>query len=294
MITVTSHNPHTVILSMCVKRELNVRSSDPHTVILSMCVKRELNVSTCDPHTVILSMCVKRELNILKEHDIDVPADGRTLLKTPRSGSLRITEKSGDCLDDNNESPDDSYLNSSQPNPVFLDLNTKILQQIQMLEQRQAVIMNDLAKVKSVLMKRAEEDAHEELFKQQQCSSFEKFEAFCQRLEEDKNYRELYVHYLIHTHGSSNIGEMVRQALKSIASDNVLCLYNRTGKDGKKVLPPVLLICLKKCVRSFHKQNEIEVKKLKVTTRTTPDAECIRQVDIFFFQRQHQAEKETK
>ncbi|XP_048033660.1 uncharacterized protein LOC125259781 [Megalobrama amblycephala] len=34
-------------------------------------------------------------LKILKEHDIDVPADGRTLLKTPRSGSLRITEKSG-------------------------------------------------------------------------------------------------------------------------------------------------------------------------------------------------------
>ncbi|XP_059361557.1 uncharacterized protein LOC132099120 [Carassius carassius] len=33
-------------------------------------------------------------LKILKEHDIDVPADGRTLLKTPRSGSLRITEKS--------------------------------------------------------------------------------------------------------------------------------------------------------------------------------------------------------
>lgn len=62
-----------------------------------------------------------------------------------------------------------------------------------MLEQRQAVIINDLAKVKSVLMKRAEEDAHEELFKQQQCSSFETFEAFCQRLEEDKNYRELYV-----------------------------------------------------------------------------------------------------
>ena len=45
MITVTLHNPHTVILSMCVKRELNVSSSDPHTVILSMCVKRELNVN---------------------------------------------------------------------------------------------------------------------------------------------------------------------------------------------------------------------------------------------------------
>lgn len=34
-------------------------------------------------------------LKILREHDIDVPADGRTLLKTPRSGSLTITEKSG-------------------------------------------------------------------------------------------------------------------------------------------------------------------------------------------------------
>ncbi|KAF4118637.1 hypothetical protein G5714_000688 [Onychostoma macrolepis] len=252
-------------------------------------------------------------LKILREHDIDDPAHGRTLLKTPRSGSLTITEKSGgkytyfgikeetssceddmnlkqsgnevkqsglktrnvplpkppiyhdslqrsakkdeddpkssafsdpynpleaccgspdpikspliqkvpcvktsgDCLDDNTESPDKSYFNSSQPNPVFLDilqgnvamheddhprssassgkepketkckvtmeklfdLNTEILQQIQMLEQRQAVIMNDLAKVKSVLMKWADE----ELFKQQQCSSVETFEAFCQR-----------------------------------------------------------------------------------------------------------------
>ncbi|XP_026095554.1 uncharacterized protein LOC113067385 [Carassius auratus] len=266
---------------------------------------KEITVQTRIPDDVHL----KKSRNAMKR--VGLKTKNVQLAKTPRYH--------GDCLDDNNESPDDSYLNSSQPNPVFLDtlqgnvamheddhpkssassgkepketkckvtmeklfdLNTKILQQIQMLEQRQAVIMNDLAKVKSVLMKRAEEDAHEELFKQQQCSSFEMFEAFCQRLEEDKNYRELYVHYLIHTHGSSNIGEMVRQALKSIASDNVLCLYNRTGKDGKKVFPPVLLTCLKKCVRSFHKQNEIEVKKLKVTTRTTPDKECIRQVEFF-------------
>ncbi|RXN19315.1 transposase domain-containing protein [Labeo rohita] len=244
---------------------------------------KEIPVQTRTPDDVHL----KKSRNAMKR--VGLKTKNVQLAKTPRYH--------GDCLDDNNESPDDSYLNSSQPNPVFLDtlqgnvamheddhpkssassgkepketkckvtmeklfdLNTKILQQIQMLEQRQAVIMNDMAKVKSVLMKRAEEDAHEELFKQQQCSSFETFEAFCQRLEDDKNYRELYVHYLIHTHGSSNIGEMVRQALKSIASDNVLCLYNRTGKDGKKVLPPVLLTCLKKCVRSFHKQNEIEV-----------------------------------
>lgn len=244
---------------------------------------KEMTVQTRIPDDVHL----KKSRNAMKR--VGLKTKNVQLAKTPRYH--------GDCLDDNNESPDDSYLNSSQPSPVFLgrepketkckvtmeklfDLNTKILQQIQTLEQRQAVIMTDLAKVKSVLMKRAEEDAHEELFKQQ-CSSFETFEAFCQRLEEDRNYRELYVHYLIHTHGSSNIGELVRQALKSIASDNVLCLYNRTGKDGKKVLPPVLLTCLKKCVRSFHKQSEIEVKKLKVTTRTTPDAECIRQVEIF-------------
>ncbi|ROL43189.1 hypothetical protein DPX16_18592 [Anabarilius grahami] len=241
---------------------------------------KEITVQTRIPDDVHL----KKSRNAMKR--VGLKTKNVQLAKTPRYH--------GDCLDDNNESPDDSYLNSSQPNPVFLgetidipfntckhftrylirefcamtltdtlqgnvamheddhpkssassDLNTKILQQIQMLEQRQAVIMNDLAKVKSVLMKWAEQDAQEELFKQQQCSSFETFEAFCQRLEEDKNYRELYVHYLIHTHGSSNIGEMVRQALKSIASDNVLCLYNRTGKDGKKVLPPVLLTCLK-------------------------------------------------
>ncbi|XP_048015510.1 uncharacterized protein LOC125248001 [Megalobrama amblycephala] len=254
---------------------------------------KEITVQTRIPDDVHL----KKSRNAMKR--VGLKTKNVQLAKTPRYHVVKspliqkalCVKTSGDCLDDNNESPDDSYLNSSQPNPVFLDtlqgnvamheddhpkssassgkepketkckvtmeklfdLNTKILQQIQMLEQRQAVIMNDLAKVKSVLMKRAEEDAHEELFKQQQCSSFETFEAFCQRLEEDKNYRELYVHYLIHTHGSSNIGEMVRQALKSIASDNVLCLYNRTGKDGKKVLPPVLLTCLKKCVRSFLK-----------------------------------------
>ncbi|KAK9959269.1 hypothetical protein ABG768_009403, partial [Culter alburnus] len=281
---------------------------------------KEITVQTRIPDDVHLKKSRNAMKRVgLKTKNVQLAKTPRYHVKSPLIQKALCVKTSGDCLDDNNESPDDSYLNSSQPNPVFLDtlqgnvamheddhpkssassgkepketkckvtmeklfdLNTKILQQIQMLEQRQAVIMNDLAKVKSVLMKRAEEDAHEELFKQQQCSSFETFEAFCQRLEEDKNYRELYVHYLIHTHGSSNIGEMVRQALKSIASDNVLCLYNRTGKDGKKVLPPVLLTCLKKCVRSFHKQNEIEVKKLKVTTRTTPDAECIRQVEIF-------------
>ncbi|XP_067309032.1 uncharacterized protein [Pseudorasbora parva] len=264
---------------------------------------KEITVQTRIPDDVHL----KKSRNAMKR--VGLKTKNVQLAKTPRyhvikspliQKALRV-KTSGDCLDDNNESPDDSYLNSSQPNPVFLDtlqgnvamheddhpkssassgkepketkckvtmeklfdLNTKILQQIQMLEQRQAVIMNDLAKVKSVLMKRAEEDAHEELFKQQQCSSFETFEAFCQRLEEDKNYRELYVHYLIHTHRSSNIGEMVRQALKSIASDNVLCLYNRTGKDGKKNVSGLFTNKMK------------EVKKLKVTTKTTPDAECV-------------------
>lgn len=83
---------------------------------------------------------------------------------------------------------------------IFLDLNTKMLQHIQMLEERQTVIMNDLAKIKAVLIKRADEDGCEELFEQQQCSSSETFEAFCQKLEEDKNYRELYVSNATHTY----------------------------------------------------------------------------------------------
>ncbi|KAF4102548.1 hypothetical protein G5714_017348 [Onychostoma macrolepis] len=160
---------------------------------------------------------------------------------------------------------------------AFSDLNTKILQQIQMLEQRQAVIMNDLAKVKSVLMKRADEDAHEELLNNNSAPALKRLKPSVRGLKKTK----IIVHYLIHTHGSSNIGEMVRQSLKSIATDDVLCLYNRTGKDGKKVLPPVLLTCLKRCVRSFQTHNEIEVKKQKVVTITTPEAECIRQVEIF-------------
>ncbi|XP_073720272.1 uncharacterized protein [Misgurnus anguillicaudatus] len=163
----------------------------------------------------------------------------------------------------------------------MFDLNTKMLQHIQMLEERQTFIINDFAKMKAVFLKRADDDVLEELFEQQQCSSCETFEAFCQRLEEDRTYRELYINYLIQTHGSYNIGEIVRQSLKSIVADSVLCLYNRTGKDGKKVLPPVLLKCLTRCVKSFQKQNEIEVKKQKVVTRTTPEAECLRQVEIF-------------
>lgn len=36
-------------------------------------------------------------VKILRQHGVDVPEDGRTLLKTPRSGSFRIAEKSGTC-----------------------------------------------------------------------------------------------------------------------------------------------------------------------------------------------------
>ncbi|XP_048013481.1 uncharacterized protein LOC125246566 isoform X3 [Megalobrama amblycephala] len=165
---------------------------------------KEITVQTRIPNDVHL----KKSRNAMKR--VGLKTKNVQLAKTPRYHVVKspliqkalCVKTSGDCLDDNNESPDDSYLNSSQPNPVFLDtlqgnvamheddhpkssassgkepketkckvtmeklfdLNTKILQQIQMLEQRQAVIMNDLAKVKSVLMKRAEEDAHEELF----------------------------------------------------------------------------------------------------------------------------------
>ncbi|XP_077053357.1 uncharacterized protein LOC143703101 [Siphateles boraxobius] len=163
----------------------------------------------------------------------------------------------------------------------LFEMNTKMLQHIQRLEERQTLIMKDLAKIKAALIKRADEDGREELFEQQQCSNSETFEAFCQKLEEDKIYRELYVNYLIHTHGSSNVGEIVRQSMKSIVTDSVLCLYNRTGKDGKKVLPPVLLKCLTRCVKSFQGEKEIEVKKRKGVTKTTPEAECIRQIEIF-------------
>ncbi|KAK7143949.1 hypothetical protein R3I93_014955 [Phoxinus phoxinus] len=181
-----------------------------------------------------------------------------------------------------------SALSSAEKEPKskitmekLFDLNTKMLQHIQRLEERQTLIMKDLAKIKAALIKRADEDGREELFEQQQCSNSETFEAFCQKLEEDKNYRELYVNYLIHTHGSSNVGEIVRQSMKSIVTDSVLCLYNRTGKDGKKVLPPVLLKCLTRCVKSFQGEKEIEVKKRKGVTKTTPEAECIRQIEIF-------------
>lgn len=65
-----------------------------------------------------------------------------------------------------------------------------MLQHIQMLEERQTVILKDLAKIKAVHIKRPDDDSCEELF-EQQCSSSETFEAFCQKLEEDKNCRAL-------------------------------------------------------------------------------------------------------
>ncbi|KAF4094718.1 hypothetical protein G5714_023796 [Onychostoma macrolepis] len=168
-------------------------------------------------------------------------------VKSPLIQKVPRVKTSGDCLDDNTEIPDKSYFNSSQPNPVFLD-----------------TLQGNVA-------------MHEDDHPKSSASSGRN-----QRKQNAKSpWRNCLVHYLIHTHGSSNIGEMVRQSLKSIATDDVLCLYNRTGKDGKKVLPPVLLTCLKRCVRSFQTHNEIEVKKQKVVTITTPEAECIRQVEIF-------------
>ena len=45
-------------------------------------------------YNITLSALTKL-LKILRDHNVDVPADGRTLLKTPRSGSITVTEKSG-------------------------------------------------------------------------------------------------------------------------------------------------------------------------------------------------------
>ncbi|KAK2889077.1 hypothetical protein Q8A67_014452 [Cirrhinus molitorella] len=124
------------------------------------------------PYPASLDFCVICMIcltgNVAK-HDDDHPKSSASSEKEPKEPKSKVTMEK------------------------LFDLNTKILQHIQMLEERQTTIMNDLAKIKAVLIKKADEDTCKELFKQQKCSSFETFEAFCQKLEEDKNYRELYV-----------------------------------------------------------------------------------------------------
>ena len=54
----------------------------------------------------------------------------------------------------------------------------------------------------------------------------------------------LQVNYLIANHGSVNIGEVVRASMRCIVVDDALWRFNRTGRDGKKELPPILYKCI--------------------------------------------------
>ena len=62
-----------------------------------------------------------------------------------------------------------------------------------MIEQKHDAILNDLAKLKAVLVKRADEDDRENLFEAELYTDMEAFDNFCQRLAEEKNYRDLFV-----------------------------------------------------------------------------------------------------
>ena len=50
--------------------------------------------------------------------------------------------------------------------------------------------------------------------------------------------------YLIASHGSVNIGEVVRASMKCIVTDELLVKFNKTGRDGKLELPPILHKCI--------------------------------------------------
>ncbi len=45
-------------------------------------------------------------------------------------------------------------------------------------------------------------------------------------------------------HPSSDIGELVRRTMRALVTDEVLLGFNRTGREGKKEVPSVLIRCL--------------------------------------------------
>ena len=62
-----------------------------------------------------------------------------------------------------------------------------------MVSVNQQTILRDIGQLKSVLIKRTDNLDSKELFKSTLHSVAEEFEAFCQKLEDDRNYRDLFV-----------------------------------------------------------------------------------------------------
>ena len=90
-----------------------------------------------------------------------------------------------------------TYLNFSVPYFfvfVFaLDLNLQVLKRMLVVEQKQDAIVNDLSRLKAVLIKRTDEDVRNTLFECHKYDDTDAFEEFCRKLEDDNSYRTLFV-----------------------------------------------------------------------------------------------------
>ena len=65
--------------------------------------------------------------------------------------------------------------------------------------------------------------------------------------------------YLIHSHGSQNVGEVVRAGLKALMTDELMAKYNRTGRksttanpEAKYAIPTSLRSALIAAASHFH------------------------------------------
>ena len=79
------------------------------------------------------------------------------------------------------------------------DLQFTLLQSIQAVIANQNSIMKDIKRLKAVLLKRVpEEDDRLELLEFQKFKSDEDLESFCQRLTDDRSYRDMFVSIFKH------------------------------------------------------------------------------------------------
>ena len=83
------------------------------------------------------------------------------------------------------------YINDSHVS----DLNMQILQRIKALEVRVDDALKDLGKLKAVLVKKTV--AADVMFEARQHNDIDTFEAFCQKLQDDSAYYDLFVSILI-------------------------------------------------------------------------------------------------
>ena len=72
----------------------------------------------------------------------------------------------------------------------FSDMNIMILRKLEVIE---ATMGADIKRLKAVLIRKIHNDAAEKLFENKKCTTENDFETFCQKLQTDKEYQDVYV-----------------------------------------------------------------------------------------------------